>query len=103
LAHEANMMFCLVRTDPDAKAQEGITMLVFPMDIKGITIRPIITMDGGHSTNEVFFDDVRVPKDSLIGEVNKGWTYAKLLLGHERTTIARVGQSKRELRRLKQI
>jgi len=101
LAHLSNMMFCLVRTDPAAKPQEGISMLVFPMDTKGITVRPIITLDGGHSTNEVFFDDVRVPKSSLIGEVNKGWTYAKLLLGHERSTIARIGNSKRELRRLK--
>ena len=62
-----------------------------------MTIRPIITIDGGHHTNETFFDHVRVPKSSLIGEVNKGWTYAKLLLGHERTSIARIGQSKREL------
>ncbi len=102
-AHDANMIFMLVRTDFEAKLQEGITMLVFPLDQKGITIRPIITIDGHHHTNEVFFDNVRVPKSSLIGEVNKGWTYAKLLLGHERTTIARIGQSKRELRRLKEV
>jgi alkylation response protein AidB-like acyl-CoA dehydrogenase len=103
LAHDANMIFCLVRTDPGAKQQEGITMLVFPMDRPGITVRPIITIDGGHSTNEVFFENVRVPKSSLIGEVNKGWNYAKLLLGHERTGIARIGQSKRELARLKAL
>ncbi len=101
LAHMANMMFCLVRTDPAAKPQEGISMMVFPMETPGITVRPIITIDGGHTVNEVFFDEVRVPGDSLVGEANKGWTYAKLLLGHERTTIARIGQSKRELRRLK--
>jgi alkylation response protein AidB-like acyl-CoA dehydrogenase len=100
LAQHANMMFCLVRTDPAAKPQEGISMLVFPMAQPGMTVHPTITIDGGHTVNEVFFDDVRVPKDSLIGEANKGWTYAKLLLGHERTAIARIGQSKRELRRL---
>jgi alkylation response protein AidB-like acyl-CoA dehydrogenase len=101
MAHHANMIFMLVRTSTEGKPQEGISMLVFPIDQKGITIRPIITMDGGHSTNEVFFDDVRVPADSLIGEANKGWNYAKLLLGHERLSIARIGQSKRELRLLK--
>jgi alkylation response protein AidB-like acyl-CoA dehydrogenase len=104
IAHHSNMMFCLVRTDPNApKRQEGISMMIFRMDTPGITVRPTITIDGGHSVNEVFFDDVRVPKDALIGEVNKGWTYAKLLLGHERTSIARIGPSKRELKRLKMI
>ena len=104
MAHHANMMFCLVRTDPNApKRQEGISMLIIRMDTPGLTVRPTITIDGGHSVNEVFFDDVRVPKDALIGEVNKGWSYAKLLLGHERTSIARIGQSKRELKRLKMM
>ncbi len=103
LAHHANQIFLLARTDPQAKLQEGISMFVFSIDRPGITIRPIITMDGGHHTNETFFDAVRVPADSLIGEVNKGWTYAKLLLGHERTSIARIGQSRRELRRLKAL
>ncbi|MBV9628822.1 MAG: acyl-CoA dehydrogenase family protein, partial [Xanthobacteraceae bacterium] len=102
-AQHANWIFMLVRTDPDAKQQEGISMLVFPMPTPGVTIRPIITIDGGHHTNETFFDNVRVPKSALIGEVNKGWTYAKLLLGHERTGIARIGQSKRELARLKAL
>ncbi len=102
-AHNANMIFMLVRTDPDVKAQEGISMMVFPMSAPGITVRPILTMDGEHHTNETFFDNVRVPENALIGEVNKGWTYAKLLLGHERSLIARVGQSKRELRRLKAL
>jgi alkylation response protein AidB-like acyl-CoA dehydrogenase len=102
-AQHANWIFMLVRTDPDAKQQEGISMLVFPMSTPGVTIRPIITIDGGHHTNETFFDNVRVPKSALIGEVNKGWTYAKLLLGHERTSIARIGQSKRELARLKAL
>lgn len=102
-AHHANMIFMLVRTSTEGKPQEGISMLAFPIDQPGITIRPIITMDGAHSTNEVFFEDVRVPADSLIGEVNKGWSYAKLLLGHERLTIARIGQSKRELGLLKKM
>ncbi len=103
MAHHANMIFMLVRTSTAGKPQEGITMLVFPIDQPGITIRPIITMDGSHTTNEVFFDDVRVPRDSLIGEADKGWNYAKLLLGHERLSIARIGQSKRELRLLKAL
>jgi alkylation response protein AidB-like acyl-CoA dehydrogenase len=102
-AHFSNMMFCLVRTDPAAKLQEGISMLVFPMSLPGITVRPITSIDGGHSVNEVFFDNVRAPAKSLIGEANKGWTYAKLLLGHERTSIARIGQSKRELALLKTL
>lgn len=102
-AHRANMIFMLVRTNTEVKQQEGISMMVFPMSTPGITVRPIITMDGGHHTNETFFDNVRVPKSALLGDVDKGWTYAKLLLGHERTSIARIGQSKRELRRLKAL
>ncbi|MGE3247509.1 MAG: acyl-CoA dehydrogenase family protein [Beijerinckiaceae bacterium] len=100
-AHHANWIFMLVRTNTEVKQQEGISMLVFPMSTPGVTVRPIVTMDGGHHTNETFFDDVRVPANALIGEVDKGWTYAKLLLGHERTSIARIGQSKRQLARLK--
>ena len=102
-AQNANWIFMLVRTNTEVKNQEGISMLVFPMSTPGITIRPIVTMDGGHHTNETFFDNVRVPASALIGEVDKGWTYAKLLLGHERTSIARIGQSKRELRKLKAL
>jgi alkylation response protein AidB-like acyl-CoA dehydrogenase len=102
-AHRANMIFMLVRTNTEVKQQEGISMMVFPMSTPGITVRPIITMDGGHHTNETFFDNVRVPKTAMLGEVDKGWTYAKLLLGHERTSIARIGQSKRELRRLRAL
>jgi alkylation response protein AidB-like acyl-CoA dehydrogenase len=102
-AQHANWIFMLVRTETNVKPQEGISMLVFPMSTPGVTIRPIITIDGGHHTNETFFDNVRVPKSALIGKVNKGWTYAKLLLGHERTSIARIGQSKRELARLKAL
>lgn len=103
MAQHANWIFMLVRTDLDVKQQDGISMLVFPMSTPGVTVRPIITIDGAHHTNETFFDDVRVPKSALIGEVNKGWTYAKLLLGHERMSVAGIGQSKRELARLKAL
>ncbi|HVZ46518.1 MAG TPA: acyl-CoA dehydrogenase family protein [Ramlibacter sp.] len=104
LAHMATHVVCLVRTDPQAaRPQEGISMLIFPLDLPGITIRPIITIDEDHHTNEVFFDNVRVPKDALVGEMNRGWQNAKHLLGHERTSVARVGQSKRELKRLKAL
>jgi alkylation response protein AidB-like acyl-CoA dehydrogenase len=103
LGQYADMMFCLVRTDPDAKKQEGISFLLIDMKSPGIEVRPIIMLDEEHEVNEVFFDDVRVPAENLVGEENKGWTYAKYLLGHERTGIARVGQSKRELAFLKKI
>ena len=103
MAQYADMIFCLCRTDPSAKKQMGISMLLIDMKTPGITVRPIITIDGAHEVNEVFFDDVRVPAANLVGEVNKGWDYAKFLLSHERTGIARVGRSKRELLRLKQI
>jgi alkylation response protein AidB-like acyl-CoA dehydrogenase len=103
-AQNATHIFLLARTDAAApKPQMGISMFIFPLAVPGITVRPIITMDGEHHTNEVFFEDVRIPRDAIIGEPNKGWDYAKLLLGHERTTIARVGQSKRQLKRLKTI
>jgi len=103
LAQFADWIFCLVRTDPTARAQAGISFLLIDMKSKGITVRPIITMDGAHEVNEVWFEDVRVPVENRVGEENKGWTYAKFLLGHERTNIAGVGASKRELARLKQI
>ncbi len=103
LGQYADWIFCLVRTDPEAKAQRGISFLLIRMDTPGITVRPIITMDGAHEVNEVYFEDVRVPAENLIGEENKGWTYAKFLLGHERTNIAGIGIAKRELARLKQI
>ncbi|MFC3231119.1 acyl-CoA dehydrogenase family protein [Marinibaculum pumilum] len=102
-AHMADMMFCLVRTDPNVKAQEGISFLLIDMTTPGITVRPIISIDEDHSLNEVFFEDVRVPAANLIGQENKGWTYAKFLLGHERTSIAEVGLSKQRIRRLKEI
>jgi pimeloyl-CoA dehydrogenase large subunit len=103
LAQYADWIFCLVRTDPAAKQQEGISFLLIDMKSKGITVRPIITIDGGREVNEVFFDNVEVPADQLVGEENKGWDYAKFLLGNERTGIARVGTSKAKVARLKQL
>lgn len=103
LGQHADMMFCLVRTDPDARKQEGISFLLIDMKTPGITVRPIITLDEDHEVNEVFFDNVKVPVANLIGEENRGWTYAKYLLGHERTGIAAVGRSKRELAFLKRL
>jgi len=103
LAQHANMIFCLVRTDTGVRKQEGISFLLIDMHTPGITVRPIITLDEDHEVNEVFFDQVRVPIENLVGEENKGWTYAKYLLGHERTGIAAVGRSKRELRFLKRF
>jgi alkylation response protein AidB-like acyl-CoA dehydrogenase len=104
LGQHANWIFCLVRTDPNApKQQQGISFVLVDMKTPGITVRPIITMDGAHEVNEVWFENVKVPVANRIGEENKGWTYAKFLLGHERTNIAGVGASKRELSRLKKI
>ncbi|KAF0806221.1 putative acyl-CoA dehydrogenase family protein [Alcanivorax xiamenensis] len=103
LGQHADMIFCLVRTDPDAKKQEGISFLLIDMNTPGITVRPLITLDGEHEVNEVFFDDVKVPVENLVGEENKGWTCAKYLLTFERTGIAGVGQSKAALAHLKQV
>ena len=103
LAQYADWIFCLVRTDPAAKKQEGISFLLMDMTTPGITVRPIQTIDGGQEVNEVFFDDVKVPIENLVGEENKGWDYAKFLLGNERTGIARVGTSKERIRRIKQL
>ena len=103
LGQHGDWIFCLVRTSSDGKPQTGISFLLIDMKSKGITVRPIITMDGEHEVNEVFFDNVEVPANNLIGEENKGWTYAKHLLAHERTNIADVNRAKRELERLKRI
>lgn len=103
LGHYADWIFCLVRTRTEGRPQEGISFLLIDMKSPGITVRPIIMLDGEHEINEVFFDNVEVPVHNRIGEENKGWTYAKFLLGHERTGIAGVGRSKRELKRLKEI
>jgi alkylation response protein AidB-like acyl-CoA dehydrogenase len=103
LGQYGEWIFCLVRTDPAAKAQAGISFLLIDMKSPGVTVRPIITLDGEHEVNEVWFDNVEVPADQLVGEPNKGWTYAKYLLAHERTNIADVNRGKRELERLKRI
>ncbi len=104
LAQHADWIFCLVRTNPNAaKKQEGISFILIDMGTPGITVRPIQTLDGGHEVNEVWFDDVRVPAENLVGEENRGWDYAKFLLGNERTGIARVGVSKARLMRLRQL
>ena len=103
LAQHADMIFCLVRTDSGVRKQEGISFLLIDMHTPGVTVRPIIMLDEDHEVNEVFFDNVKVPVQNLIGHENKGWTYAKYLLGHERTGIAAVGRSKRELAALKKL
>ncbi|MPQ97063.1 acyl-CoA dehydrogenase [Modestobacter sp. I12A-02628] len=96
LGQHADWIFCLVRTDPHAvKKQRGISFLLFPMDSPGVTLRPIELLDGGHEVNEVFFEDVRVPAENLVGEENRGWDYAKFLLGNERVGVAPVGHVKR--------
>ncbi|MBN3846906.1 pimeloyl-CoA dehydrogenase large subunit [Paraburkholderia sp. Ac-20342] len=103
LGHYANMIFCLVRTATDVRKQEGISFLLIDMNTPGVEVRPIITLDGEHEVNEVFFTDVRVPAENLVGEENKGWTYAKYLLTYERTNIAGVGFSVAAFNRLRQI
>lgn len=103
LAQYGEWIFCLVRTSTEGKPQTGISFLLIDMKSPGVTVRPIIMLDGGHEVNEVFFDNVEVPAENLIGEENKGWTYAKHLLSHERTNIADVNRAKRELERLKRI
>ncbi|HEX7645653.1 MAG TPA: acyl-CoA dehydrogenase family protein [Burkholderiaceae bacterium] len=101
LGQHANMIFCLVRTDPAAKKQEGISFLLIDMATPGVEVRPIITLDGEHEVNEVFFTDVRVPIENLVGDEHRGWTCAKYLLTYERTNIAGVGFSVAALRELK--
>jgi len=97
LGHYADWIFCLVRTQDTGKKQEGISFLLIDMHTPGVTVKPIITLDGRREVNEVFFEDVRVPAHNLIGEEGKGWTYAKVLLTHERTNIAGVASSKQRL------
>jgi len=101
--HHADWIFCLVRTDQGAKKQEGISFLLFDMRTPGITVRPLILMDGAHEVNEVFFDDVKVPAENLVHRENDGWTVAKYLLGHERMGTGGIGGSKRELAKLKAL
>jgi alkylation response protein AidB-like acyl-CoA dehydrogenase len=101
--HYADMLFCLVRTDPQAKPQRGISFLLIDAKSPGVTIRPIISIDGAHSLNEVFFDDVRVPVDNRVGDEGQGWSCAKFLLENERAFSAEVPRNKRMLARLKTI
>ena len=103
LGQHGEWIFCLVRTSNEGKPQTGISFLVLDMKSPGVTVRPIKLLDGECEVNEVFFDNVKVPAENLIGEENKGWTYAKHLLSHERTNIADVNRAKRELERLKRI
>ncbi len=103
LGQYGEWIFCLVRTSTEGKPQTGISFLLIDMKSPGVTVRPIKLLDGEREVNEVFFDNVQVPVENLIGEENKGWTYAKHLLSHERTNIADVNRSKRELERLKRI
>jgi alkylation response protein AidB-like acyl-CoA dehydrogenase len=104
LGHYADWIFCLVRTDPTVeKRQEGISFLLIDMKSPGITVRPLILMDGAHEVNEVFFDDVNVPAGNLVHKEGKGWTVAKYLLGYERMNTGRIGASKRELAKLKEF
>jgi len=103
LGQYGEWIFCLVRTSTEGKPQTGISFLLIDMKSPGVKVRPIVLMDGEAEVNEVFFDNVEVPVENLVGEENKGWTYAKYLLAHERTNIADVNRAKRELERLKRI
>jgi alkylation response protein AidB-like acyl-CoA dehydrogenase len=103
LGQYADWIFCLVRTDSSAKSQQGISFLLIDMKSPGVKVQPTRLLDGTYEVNEIWFDNVRVPVANRIGEENDGWTYAKFLLGHERTNIAGIGGSKRELRRLKEM
>jgi alkylation response protein AidB-like acyl-CoA dehydrogenase len=103
LGHFADWMFCLVRTSTEGRSQEGISFLLIDMKSPGISVRPIALIDGEHEVNEVWLDNVEVPISNRVGDENKGWTYAKYLLTHERVNIARLGESKRELRALKEL
>ena len=103
LAQHADWVFCLVRTETTDTKQEGISFLLIDMKSKGIEVKPIITIDGAHEVNMIYFDDVEVPANNLIGEEGEGWNIAKFLLMHERTGIAGIAALKRELKRLKEI
>jgi alkylation response protein AidB-like acyl-CoA dehydrogenase len=103
LGQYANWIFCLVRTSKEGKPQEGISFLLIDMDSPGVEVRPIVLIDGEAEVNEVWLSDVKVPVENLVGEENKGWTYAKYLLTHERTNIAGVGFARAGLENLKRI
>jgi len=102
-AQFADWMFCLARTDPQAKKQRGISFLLIDMKTPGITVRPILSLDNSHYLNEVFLDDVRVPMENLVGQENDGWTVAKFLLGNERSGIARIGLTRGRLARARRV
>ncbi|HVY86886.1 MAG TPA: acyl-CoA dehydrogenase family protein [Caulobacterales bacterium] len=102
-AQRADMMFALVRTDATARPQAGISFLLIDMKSSGLRVRPIYTIDEGHSVNEVFFDDVRVPRENLVGELNKGWSYAKFLLTNERAMSAETTHTRADLANLKRF
>lgn len=102
-AQYADWIFCLVRTDPSAKKQSGISFLLIDMKTPGVTVKPFLTTGGTPAFCETFFEGVKVPRENLVGPLNGGWTMAKALLGHERTLIGAVGQSARQLRRLKKL
>jgi alkylation response protein AidB-like acyl-CoA dehydrogenase len=101
LGQHADWIFCLVRTGTEGKPQQGISFLLIDMNTPGVSVKPIIMLDGEHEINEVYFDDVKVPAENLVGEENQGWTYAKFLLGHERTGLANVGLWKALMQNLK--
>jgi alkylation response protein AidB-like acyl-CoA dehydrogenase len=103
LGHYADWIFCLVRTGTEGRPQQGISFLLIDMKSPGITLRPITMLDGEHEINEIWFDNVQVPARNLVGDENKGWTYAKFLLTHERTNNAGIGACKRALKKLKEI
>ena len=103
LGQYADWIFCLVRTGNEGRQQQGISFLLIDMKSPGVSVRPIIMLDGEHEINDIFFDNVKVPVQNLIGEENKGWTYAKFLLSHERTGNAGIGACKRALKKLKEI
>jgi alkylation response protein AidB-like acyl-CoA dehydrogenase len=103
LGQYADWIFCLVRTGTEGRPQQGISFLLIDMKSPGITLKPITMLDGEHEINEIWFDNVQVPVQNLVGEENKGWTYAKFLLTHERTNNAGVGSCKRALKKLKEI
>ncbi|GAB2471913.1 acyl-CoA dehydrogenase family protein [Jatrophihabitans fulvus] len=103
LGQHADWIFCLVRTDPEVKKQRGISMLLIDMQTPGVTVRRIHLIDGGYEVNEVFFENVRVPVENLVGEENSGWDQAKFLLGNERTGVVAVGQTKARIQRIKRL
>jgi hypothetical protein len=103
LGQHANMIFALVRTDDTGRRQEGISFLLIDITSPGVEVRPIITLDGEHEVNEIFFTDVRVPAANLVGEEDRGWTYAKYLLTYERTSMAGIGSSTAALAWLKSL